>query len=71
MSSLLTKDGNEGLLLLDITNKIEKVRQELHGMIDHHEVTGFNDQIVEMSQYLDILLVTYMSKLGRENYEKK
>lgn len=46
----------------DIEARIEKTREELQNLINYCNYCnflGFNDEILEMSQYLDKLIVTY------------
>lgn len=44
---------------MEIITIIEKVRQELHSMLDNYDEVGSSDKIIEVSQYLDRLLVVY------------
>lgn len=69
MSNLFTNELKDEIILLEIRNKIEQVRQELNGMLSNHVEKGFNNEIIEMSQYLDRLLVSYIYNLGREKNE--
>ena len=55
----------------EISYRIEKLRYELHKMISNHNKAGFDDKIVEMSQYLDKLLVVYMKEQGGKYNEKR
>lgn len=50
---------------MEIVTIIEKVRQELHSMLDNCDLVGSNDKIIEVSQYLDRLLVVYERNKGR------
>ena len=48
----------------DIKSEIEKTRQALHDIIESRYANGFDDEIVELSQYMDTLLVKYMKNKG-------
>ena len=72
MSYLVAEDKKEDVVILgnrylkfepdmDIAARIEKVRIELHRMIGNNENDNFSkDDILELSQYLDKLLVKYI-----------
>jgi GGDEF domain-containing protein len=55
----------------DISKRIENVRQELCSMINQFDAIGLDCEVVEMSQYLDRLLIEYITNSGRENYGEK
>jgi len=48
----------------DIKSEIEKTRQALHDILESRYSNGFDDEIVELSQYMDTLLVKYMKNKG-------
>jgi len=48
----------------DLKSKIEKTRQALNDIIDNKYTNGFDDEILELSQYMDTLLVKYLKKKG-------
>jgi len=46
----------------DLEIRIEKARQKLHSMFQQYDDKGLNGEMLEMSQYLDKLIVTYIKK---------
>ncbi|HHY90218.1 MAG TPA: aspartyl-phosphate phosphatase Spo0E family protein [Clostridiales bacterium] len=55
-----------------ILDQIESAREELYKMIHHHENEMSHKQIIEMSQYLDKLLVEYeRCAKGEESNEER
>jgi len=48
----------------DLKSKIEKTRQALNEIIEIRYTNGFDDEIVELSQYMDKLLVKYLKNKG-------
>ncbi len=53
-----------------ILDQIESARKELHQMIHIHESRVAHEEVIEMSQYLDKLLVEYMrNSKGEESDE--
>jgi len=55
----------------DILNRIEIVREELNNMVGLNKNNIYDDEIVEMSQYLDKLLVEYMRDSGEMSNERE
>jgi len=69
MSYLFKKKKLEEKMILD---QIESAREELYKMIHHHENEMSHKQIIEMSQYLDKLLVEYeRCAKGEESNEER
>lgn len=55
----------------NISARIEKVRQELYSMLNNFDEIASNNEVVEMSQYLDRLLVDHIKGYGGDDYCKR
>ncbi|WP_041720623.1 aspartyl-phosphate phosphatase Spo0E family protein [Alkaliphilus metalliredigens] len=51
----------------DLLNQIENMRRQLEKMLTHYDGEGFDDEVIEMSQYLDRLLVAYVKGKDEQN----
>ena len=46
--------------------RIENLKKNLDNLIDYHKGLVFTDEIIEMSQYLDNLIVAHIKNTRRE-----
>mgnify|MGYP000846969361 CR=1 FL=1 len=51
-------------MLNDLEFELEKTRQALAEIIEIRYINGFDDEIIQLSQYMDILLVKFMKEKG-------